>query len=383
MYVSVIYKGMTDKKRQNREVLTFLMNRGPTAYDAFINSLSATEQYTVLNCLKPGACNDNHIALQQRAQQRSNKVFIEPQNFYEEPVNMVNMAAQENRLDIVVKLSNNFNHVNEARQKGMLLYNTTSRNRGLVKIINIDTVTGMKYREGSLTDVDNLTSLFTQMGLKVEVHDNHLKPPTEANIKKAVQEFVTNPYLKTADVAMLFLMSHGTHDKGKDYIFDCDAVPVYLRDIEHFFHNDICVYMQNKPKMMFVQACRGKFPDYGTRRKVETDSHVHQNATTNQVEIDYMPTRSDFLLAHSTCVGTASHRDTYVGTWFIYLICKVFMTHAHNTDVEEMLKLVYESLKVERTSAGEMQTGELIIRTFRRCFLNPGIYWEGNQLKHF
>ncbi|CAG2068382.1 unnamed protein product, partial [Timema podura] len=49
---------------------------------------------------------------------------------------------------------------------------------------------------------------------------------------------------------------------------------------------------------------------------------------------------SDMLIAHSTLPGYTSNRDIYRGTWFVQAICKIFMEHAHDTDVEDMLKMV-------------------------------------------
>jgi hypothetical protein len=49
---------------------------------------------------------------------------------------------------------------------------------------------------------------------------------------------------------------------------------------------------------------------------------------------------SDILIGYSTLPGFASNRDVYLGTWYINAICEVFMEHACDTDVEDMLKMV-------------------------------------------
>ena len=51
-------------------------------------------------------------------------------------------------------------------------------------------------------------------------------------------------------------------------------------------------------------------------------------------------TMSDILIGYSTLPGFASNRDKYLGTWYIQAICEVFMEHACDTDVEDMLKMV-------------------------------------------
>jgi hypothetical protein len=49
---------------------------------------------------------------------------------------------------------------------------------------------------------------------------------------------------------------------------------------------------------------------------------------------------SDILIGYSTLPGFKSHRDVYLGTWYIQAVCEVFMEHACDTDVEDMLKMV-------------------------------------------
>jgi caspase-like apoptosis-related cysteine protease len=84
---------------------------------------------------------------------------------------------------------------------------------------------------------------------------------------------------------------------------------------------------------MFVFIFRGDSQDYGvklTSGRIQTDS-------SSSVVLRSM---SDILIGYSTLPGFASNRDVYLGTWYIQAICEVFMEHACNTDVEDMLKMV-------------------------------------------
>jgi hypothetical protein len=49
---------------------------------------------------------------------------------------------------------------------------------------------------------------------------------------------------------------------------------------------------------------------------------------------------SDILIGYSTLPGFSSNRDVFLGTWYIQAICEIFMEHACDTDVEDMLKMV-------------------------------------------
>lgn len=52
---------------------------------------------------------------------------------------------------------------------------------------------------------------------------------------------------------------------------------------------------------------------------------------------------SDILTGYSTLPGFSSNRDIYLGTWYIQAICEIFMEHACDTDIEDMLKMVSSS----------------------------------------
>lgn len=78
------------------------------------------------------------------------------------------------------------------------------------------------------------------------------------------------------------------------------------------------------------------------------------------------------LIAYSTVPGFVSHRDPQTGTWYIQTICEVFMNHAHDTDVESMLKMVDAKLeKIVHSSS--RQTTSFENRGFKTCFLHPGL----------
>lgn len=78
--------------------------------------------------------------------------------------------------------------------------------------------------------------------------------------------------------------------------------------------------------------------------------------------------RSSFLNYFIT--GFASHRNVLHGTWYIQAICKVFMEHAHDTDVESLLKMVDCALST-LSNSGSKQTSSFENRGFKTCFFHP------------
>lgn len=84
--------------------------------------------------------------------------------------------ATSSQSQIDVKLASNFERYDNDRANGELpVYNTTSANRGVVKIINIYKVNHddpeEHWRKGSEIDVRNLVSLFVQMGFTIDIDE--------------------------------------------------------------------------------------------------------------------------------------------------------------------------------------------------------------------
>lgn len=79
----------------------------------------------------------------------------------------------------------------------------------------------------------------------------------------------------------------------------------------------------------------------------------------------------DMLIAYSTIPGFVSYRIPKTGSLFIESLCKIFMEHACDTDVETMLKLIDKELKNRNNIK---QTTNFENRGFHKvCYINPGI----------
>ncbi|GJQ75906.1 cysteine-type endopeptidase [Trypoxylus dichotomus] len=229
-------------------------------------------------------------------------------------------------------------------------YDTKSKyNRGKVLIINNINFSKDKFRAGAQVDHKNITNLFKEMGFTVQDHQNKSKQ----NIEKIIKEYCNHSSLKYADINVTVIMSHGNGVDTNTYIETIDNDVISTEWIVNEFSNTKCKYLANKPKLFFFQCCRGE------GRDVQTDAVPFQAARTG----------ADMLLAFATIPGFVSHRDPKLGTWYIQAICKIFMEHAHDTDVENLLKIVDENLAQNYTS--HRQTSSYENRGFKRCYLNP------------
>jgi len=86
------------------------------------------------------------------------------------------------------------------------------------------------------------------------------------------------------------------------------------------------------------------------------------------------PTWEDMLIAYSTIPGYASIRDHENGTWFIQSLVEVFMNHAHDTELVDLLRMTSERLSQFTNEQGEKQTCNVEMRhLYKRIYFNPGL----------
>lgn len=106
-------------------------------------------------------------------------------------------------------------------------------------------------------------------------------------------------------------------------------------DIREVFSDRLVVIVCLSKIMSLV--FRGDRQDFGVKL---TSGRIQKDGSGSVV----LRSMSDMLIGYSTLPGFMSNRDIYLGTWYIQAICEVFMEHACDTDIEDMLKMVSLSL---------------------------------------
>uniref|UniRef100_A0A669C4L0 Caspase-3 n=1 Tax=Oreochromis niloticus TaxID=8128 RepID=A0A669C4L0_ORENI len=122
------------------------------------------------------------------------------------------------------------------------------------------------------------------------------------------------------------MLSHG--DEGVIYGTDgCEKFDTLVQ----CFKGNHCKGLVGKPKLFFIQACRGSALDGGA---IEVDS-VGDEQTSEKI-----PVEADFLYAYSTAPGYYSWRNTSNGSWFIQTLCEMLERYSGKLDLMQIMTRV-------------------------------------------
>ncbi|KAL0848895.1 hypothetical protein ABMA28_013297 [Loxostege sticticalis] len=174
-------------------------------------------------------------------------------------------------------------------------------------------------REGTTEDAKVMEALFEDLGFKVAVHTDKTYSVIEEIIIKLCQDDHTG----TSCLAIV-IMTHG-HRNGELCARDRSY---YLADIIGFFEKGH-ISLVHKPKLFFIQACRGDMTDSGKMT-------YHDGFAKKPLHV---PTHVDFLIARATVEDYRAWRQLY-GSWFIKELCEVIRARHRSMDLLQMLTLV-------------------------------------------
>jgi hypothetical protein len=120
-------------------------------------------------------------------------------------------------------------------------------------------------------------------------------------------------------------------------------------DLFYNFTSDRCK-SKGKPKLFFIQACRGSLNDPGIVLKVPSRL-VRRSAALMGMAVESLPVdpTADFLIMNSTSEGFHSYRNMLEGSWFIQALCVELRENIHEdlmtivTGVNRRVAFAYQS----------------------------------------
>uniref|UniRef100_H3A2R2 Caspase-8 n=1 Tax=Latimeria chalumnae TaxID=7897 RepID=H3A2R2_LATCH len=173
----------------------------------------------------------------------------------------------------------------------------------------------LKDRPGTHKDGDDLRSTFEWLHFEVDVHTDL----TAENILLTVEDYKRKDH-RERDCFVFCILTHG--EKGTVYGTDGQSVPI--SDITSCFTGKNCPSLVGKPKVFFIQACRGRREQEG----VPVDTDCKDSSFDPQPESDAIPSGdiipiwADYLVGFSTMEEYVSFRDKKKGSFYIESLCK-------------------------------------------------------------
>ncbi|XP_055034675.2 caspase-3 [Misgurnus anguillicaudatus] len=194
--------------------------------------------------------------------------------------------------------------------------------------------TGMGVRNGTDVDAKKVMEVFTNLGFKISISNDQ----TVSQMKDLLTKVSKSDHSRSA-MFVCVLLSHG--DDGVIYGTD-DSIE--LKDLFQLFRGDRCSTLVGKPKLFFIQACRGTELDSG----IETDS-CDDSAGQKRI-----PVEADFLYAYSTVPGYYSWRNVCNGSWFISSLCEMLSKYGKQMEIMRIMTRVNHKVALDFESSSNL-----------------------------
>ena len=265
-----------------------------------------------------------------------------------------------------------------------LVYSMKCEPHGSCLIVNNVDFEYLSRRGGSDVDAKKLDELFTKLQYKVKMARNQ----TSKQLKETLTKFARLNDHGMADSVVVCLLSHGLEGQ----IFGVDGVLVSIPDLLALFNGYAAKDLIGKPKMFFIQACRGSDFDQGVEvtdggymsanevpvaeaRATVVQAHlpgVKPDTVVPEPEPESLPAEADMLVAYSTVPGYVSWNNLAKGSWFVQAIADVFSDYAHTEDVVSMLIRVNNKVAREFESYNrKKQIPAPVIMLTKKVFFFP------------
>ncbi|XP_065096305.1 caspase-8-like [Paramisgurnus dabryanus] len=225
--------------------------------------------------------------------------------------------------------------------------------RGTCVIINNVHFATMNDRPGSDMDEKSLDKVFNWLGFRVVVHRNK----TAAQMKDLLMDLGQRV---DGDCFICCVLSHGS----KDGVYGTDVGLVSVDEIREPFNGINCKSLAGKPKLFFIQACRGNRKQNIVKVQADDPSGEELELEVDAEGFDVsIPADSDFLIARSTTDGHYSYRNAETGSWFIQSLCRQLETHCpQGTDIYTILLSVNDEVSQHGFRCKQMPVHEVAMR---------------------
>ncbi|KAL1425668.1 hypothetical protein MTO96_018962 [Rhipicephalus appendiculatus] len=252
------------------------------------------------------------------------------------------------------------------------VYRMVHSPRGLCIIINNFNFRGSSpRRDGSEYDARDMKDLFIALHFQCILGTDM----TAYEMKMLLSMAAMHAERESPDCLVVILMSHGREGT----ILSADGVPLHLDDdVYALFNNENCPGLEGKPKVFFIQACRGDKEDSATGPSANEAADAEPlRAAAPQPSSSSTRKRtatwSDMYIAYATIPGYKAVMNRGSGSWFLSAVRRMFTQHAGTMHLEELMHLVHNEVMGQSSDDGWKQTPSVELRGWRKkLYFNPG-----------
>ena len=171
-------------------------------------------------------------------------------------------------------------------------------------------------RDGAEHDDKSLKDLFEELGFAVKIK----KDLTQEEMQKVSRDAAAEDHSQF-DAFVFIILSHGGEG---DVVFGVDDRPVRIEDIMMEFKPIKCATLSGKPKLFFIQSCRGSSSEFlspgaGNRH---SDSCLPRSTCDSTLARNLCPQEADFLVSFAAAPGYFAYRYPEYGSVFIQVSMK-------------------------------------------------------------
>ena len=147
----------------------------------------------------------------------------------------------------------------------------------------------MSLRDGAREDAKALKESLQQLGYKVLLRENLTAEGMKSELERVKCEVIR----ESDDSFICCILSHG----GAAGIYGIDGKVVTVEELGEMLEPDKCTALRDKPKIFFIQACRG--------------GEVSKPVDLGEQPISSVPRKADYYFSYSTDYGHVALRSAY------------------------------------------------------------------------
>nr|AGT29868.1 caspase3c [Eriocheir sinensis] len=211
-------------------------------------------------------------------------------------------------------------------------------------------------RHGSDIDKERLTGTFKLFGFHVLHFDN----PDHQQLHNYFRCLRMDARLAVVACLAVCLMTHGDEN---DHIYLHDRSCISITDLRKLCFSQALL---NKPRLYFIQACRGE-------EALRPILLQQDNCTVTHAE-------SDCLISAATVKGYTAVRSQTEGSWYITDLCQALQEYGHIIPIKSVLQKTRQSLK---SRVGSMNSGFITQLSEEKVTLTRDVQLVRAEEEHF